>query len=295
MKLLVIGQSLIDHINCNNKIEIKPGGIIYSILGLKTIVSSNDRIFLCTSLDKIHVALFNSVYDSVEKDHFESVTEIPKVELTIIYGREREEKYSRINDSLKVNISDLNVFDGILINMITGVDIKLEKLKEIRKLFKGTIYFDVHTLARGIGNNGVREFRAIPDFSEWASNIDILQANESEFNCLFEESCECKVIEKIFNAGIKILIVTKSIKGARLYYRMKEEIISVFISSEKIIESNKVGCGDIFGAVYFYHYINSGDIIYAFRKANLSAGIAAEYKNINDFENLNRDVLRKLG
>jgi sugar/nucleoside kinase (ribokinase family) len=243
----------------------------------------DDKISLCTSVEKDNTKLFDTAYNFIDKSYFEFVPEIPKVYLNISADKEREECYSRVNNSLYVNIPDFNLFDGILINMITGFDIKLSKLKEIRSLSKGLIYFDVHTLARGVDKKGKREFRVIPDFSEWASNIDILQVNESEFNCLFEGSTEKEIIKKTFNAGVKILIVTKSVKGAKLYYKLKREIVSIFISGEKIIERNKVGCGDIFGAVYFYHYISSDNILYAFRKANLSAGIAAAGSNIEDF------------
>ena len=165
MKLFVIGQSLEDHISSHGREEIKPGGIFYSVQGLKSVITRDDKIFLCTSVEKDNTQLFDTAYKFVEKSYFEFVPEIPKVYLNISADREREEKYSRINKSLTVNISDFNAFDGILINMITGFDITIDKLKKIRRFYKGLIYFDVHTLARGIDKDGKREFRTIPDFT----------------------------------------------------------------------------------------------------------------------------------
>ena len=47
-------------------------------------------------------------------------------------------------------MKDLNKFDGIFINMITGFDINQKQIEDVRKKFKGLIYFDVHTLSRGV-------------------------------------------------------------------------------------------------------------------------------------------------
>ena len=74
--------------------------------------------------------------------------------------------------------------------MITGFDITLDQLKEIRKNFSGLIYIDVHTLSRGLDKYYQRNFRLIPDFSEWAKCIDIIQVNELELYTLFDSKSE---------------------------------------------------------------------------------------------------------
>ena len=291
MNILVMGQSLEDHINFKGTTSIKPGGIFYSVLGLKSIIKRDDRVSLCTSTSKSKAALFSPVYDDLDISLFSYVEEIPKVYLTISENNERGERYSLINQNLSMDrITDFNLYDGVLINMITGFDITLEQLQSIRAGFRRNIFFDVHTLARGLEKDGGRKFRVIPYFEKWAENIDILQVNETEFGYLFDLKDEKEILDKLFTLGIKILIVTKGGTGARVYYKMKDELVSSFVSSAKKNIKNNVGCGDIFGAVFFYSYICKNNIDNALRLANNAAGIAVAYDNLEKFERFRNDV-----
>jgi sugar/nucleoside kinase (ribokinase family) len=296
MKILVIGQSLEDHIVYREKEAVKPGGIFYSVLGLKSFLETGENILLLTSVERDNLKLFSPIYDDIEKLYFSYVDKIPQVFLNISEGNEREECYSLINQNLSLeSIKDYNVFDGILINMITGFDITLDQLKEIRSKFNRDIFFDVHTLSRGLDESGNRKFRTIPEFEKWAVNIDIIQVNETEFSCLFVDGNKEITISKLFEVGIKILIVTKGKAGARVYYKIKDEIVSSFVSSMKVETRNKVGCGDIFGAVFFYNYIKYHDISKALILANAAGGCASSYDKIQNFEGLRKDVYERTG
>jgi sugar/nucleoside kinase (ribokinase family) len=112
------------------------------------------------------------------------------VELVVNEVGERKETYSQTAQYLLLPSDDLNRFDGILINMISGYDISLEQLKQLRKNYDGLIYFDVHTFSRGVDKNLNRIFREIFNFNEWAECIDILQANESELLTLSDQKDE---------------------------------------------------------------------------------------------------------
>ena len=103
---------------------------------------------------------------------------------------ERKETYSQISKNLTVPSNNLNRFDGILINMISGYDISLAQLEKLRNNYLGLIYFDVHTLSRGIDKNLNRIFRRIENFNKWAECINILQANESELLTLSDKKDE---------------------------------------------------------------------------------------------------------
>ena len=296
MKILIIGQSLEDHIIYREKESVKPGGIFYTVLGLKSFIETGDNISLLTSVGKSNLMLFSPVYDDIGKSYFNYVDKIPQVFLNISEENERDECYSLVNQNLSLeSITDYQEFDGILINMITGFDITLNQLIEIRSKFKKDIFFDVHTLSRGLDKSGNREFRIIPEFEKWAVNIDIIQVNETEYSCLFASKDKEFIIQKLFTAGIKILIVTKGKAGARVYYKIKDEIVSSFVSSVKVETKNKVGCGDIFGAVFFYNYIKYHDINKALILANTAGGCAASYDKIQNFEGLRKDVYERTG
>jgi hypothetical protein len=293
MKLLIIGHSVEDHINEEGIEKIKPGGIFYTALSLKSFAEENDKIFLNSAVQKGNYNLFSNVYDNFERSYLKFVDRIPKVYLTLHNFKERGETYESISQGLEINLNDLNMFDGILINMITGFDISLEQIKTLRRAYKGLIYIDIHTLSRGLDENLKREFRTIPNFKEWASSVDILQANESEFKTLSLQKDELEIAKEVLSFGVKYLIITKGAFGAKIFSMNGNEIISTFKSSIKIESKNMIGCGDVFGAVFFYHYIKTKNLDESLTIGNIAAGRAASYKEIKDFSKLKEDVFKR--
>lgn len=289
MKILIIGHSVVDHIND----EIKPGGIYYSVSGLYNFKNEEDEISLLTSFSGESLIHFGSLYSKVNIEHSKKVEKVPSVYLKIYKDREREECYSNITDKLIINPEiDFNIYDGIYINMVSGFDINLEDIKIIRSKFNGQIYFDVHTFSRGLDENNNRHFRKIPDAKEWISNIDILQVNENEIFTLSGESDLSKIINEIFECGIKLLIITKGENGASIFYKENSIIKTINEHGIKVKTVNPVGCGDIFGAVFFYSYIKSGNFETALKTANAVAGICTSYKSFEEFKNLKQDAGR---
>jgi hypothetical protein len=295
MKILVIGHSVEDHIHFNDKEVINPGGIFYSVMGMTNFLDDNDEVFLITSLDRKNEHLFSKLYEGVNKENIQYTDKIPKVHLRHHGNEERCEQYENITDKLSLKmVGGYSQFDGILINMITGFDITSSDLAEIRSNYKGTIYLDIHTLSRGVGKNNHRYFRPIPDAGIWISSVDILQVNESELKTLADEKNEIEAARKVLSLGLKHLIVTKGESGVRIYWRNREEIESCFIPAIKVETKNKIGCGDIFGSVFFYFYLIENDFIKALKIANIAAGCSAAYSDIKEFKNLRNDTFTRL-
>ena len=293
MKILVFGHSVIDKINYGKGEIIKPGGIFYTTAALANIADSSDEIYVCTTIDKVNEKLFSPVFKRIKPNYISYSPNIPVVKLNIYDDKEREEKYENVSGNLQFNINKLNRFDGIMINMITGFDITLAQLKEIRKSYNGIIYFDVHTFSRGLDSEMKRNFRRIKDFKEWAKCVDIIQANELEVKTLSSKTDEEEIARELISYGVKQLIVTRGNKGAKVYFSK-----NIFLSSEEmpaldVKPVNKVGCGDVFGAVYFYNYIRNENLIEALTLANIAAGTSTTYSDINDYLNLKADVFAR--
>lgn len=293
MNLLIIGHSVVDRISYKGNEELKPGGIFYSTLALGYLAEQDDEIFLCTSMCKKEEYLFKDIYEIVDKEYVQYVDNIPTVKLNVYDDKERDETYSNIIKNLTLPMNELNKFDGIFINMITGFDINLKQIEEVRKEFNGLIYFDVHTFSRGVRDDMKRNFRRIPAFDKWAKNIDILQVNEEEIQTISDNKNEIDILREMFSYGIEILIVTKAEHGARAYFIEENEIKSIFISAIKVKVLNNVGCGDVFGAVFFYNYIRKADIIDSLRAANFAAGVSTTYSLITEFKEFKKDVLQR--
>lgn len=296
MNFLVIGHSVADIIDFNEIKILKAGGIFYSILALNNFKENQDKISLVTAVDKKYYFLFNDEYKKLYERLYNYVESIPLVHLKIEKESERHETYENINQNLVFNIQNLNSFDGILINMITGFDITLDQLRNIRKNYEGLIYFDVHTLSRGVDENMHRHFRVIPQFNEWAENVDFLQVNEHELFSLSKKTSKDEIINEVFGYGIKFLILTLEDKGVKLFYKDEGTIKTTYKPAIKIDVKNKVGCGDVFGAVFFYTYISQQqkNIDKVLENANTAAACAASYKDLNEYKNLKNDVFTRL-
>ena len=290
MNFLVIGHSVVDEIFEKQSHKIKPGGIYYTVISLLSLVESKDKIFLCTNTAEGNPDLFGFVYNQVENTFIRKVKSIPFVKLVISENGERKETYTELDENLILPEEDFDLFDGILINMITGYDVSLNQLNELRKNFDGLIYFDVHTLSRGVDNNLERNFRRIKNFDLWTECIDILQANESELQTLSDKGKEIEIVEELLSYGIKQVLITRSDRGATVYFLDNKSVVRIDEIALKVKSMNKVGCGDVFGAVYFYNYIKNKNVKLALEKANLYAGIATTYNNEKDFFNLKNDA-----
>ena len=263
MKLLVIGHSVLDFIQRQETIGTSAGGIFYTITALNQIKTEEDEIYLCSQFDEHTFKYFKSEYENIQNNYLTKVDSIPKIHLKIFNDQERHEAYENITENLTTKFENLNKFDGILINMITGFDINLSQLRQIRSDYSGLIYFDVHTLSRGLDEEFKREFRNIPDFSEWAKCLDIIQVNQSELFTLSDNNSEIKIVNEMFQYGIKIICITKGEKGAKVFYQKSEEIASYFIAAKRIKNPYTIGCGDVFGASFFYSYIRNNNVNYS--------------------------------
>ena len=292
MKLLIIGHSVEDHFLIDNSGEIKPGGIYYTASAFNYIKEPGDEIALLTAIEKNNYKLFSPVFDNFDNKYFQEVDSIPKVFLQIHKYDERDECYNKITENLRINIDNINSFDGIIINMITGFDISLNQLINIRRSYKGLIYFDVHTLSRGLEADGKRSFRVIPDFNKWAEMIDMIQVNQHELLTLSDKKEQLEIVKEILDTGTKYLILTLEDMGARIFYLENGEVNSIFKPAIKIETKNKIGCGDIFGAVFFYSYFKWKDINISLELANSAAGLTASNTDLKELKKLIKNVSR---
>ena len=68
--------------------------------------------------------------------------------------------------------------------MISGVDITLHTLKNIRKNFSGYIHIDIHNIVMHTKEDGSRIHKPVENWYEWCTNSDTVQMNEFEIATL---------------------------------------------------------------------------------------------------------------
>jgi sugar/nucleoside kinase (ribokinase family) len=182
--------------------------------------------------------------------------------------------------------------DGVLINMISGADITLETLDYIRMEVRERevpIHFDFHSLTLGIDQEFKRFRRPLTDWRRWCFMLNSIQMSEEEALGLSAEHYdEQTLINHLMPLMVSSLIVTRSENGASIivqdiHKKLTRKDIEG-ISFGKAIDTT--GCGDVFGAAFFYQYLKAKDSFLAAEFANKTAALNATFKSSKDLEDL---------
>jgi hypothetical protein len=198
----------------------------------------------------------------------------------------------------------LSQLDGILINMVSGVDITIDTLQKIRKNFGGYIHLDVHNVVMQTDENGGRTQSSVDNWLKWCKSSDTLQMNESELQVITPQNLsEYEFAERILTSGNgnygKALVVTRGKSGASLFCKNKKKIMGEeYFEVDKFdlaaVESNNfadsTGCGDVFASSFFYRSISNSKHDYkaSLNFANRIASIKTEIKGVEELHKLRR-------
>lgn len=187
---------------------------------------------------------------------------------------------------LKPLLRDL---DALYINLISGFELELETLQQIRAHFRGPIYLDMHSLLLGIQPDGTRVPRPIADPRAWFGCADLLQVNEQEMTLMAPDPMA--LAATAMHAGVQSLIVTLGKRGAVYFVtpgfdrladlhraddvRLGPVRTSLVPAEQVDTPGDPTGCGDVFGATYFSRLL-MGDTF----GESLRAAIRAASRNV---------------
>ncbi|MCP4568268.1 MAG: carbohydrate kinase family protein [FCB group bacterium] len=165
--------------------------------------------------------------------------------------------------------------DAVLVNFISGRDIKLVALERFRSEYNGLIYMDIHSLMLGRKkiSGGVARYLRRPRYRRrYAACADILQVNQVEFELLAGCDFERKTAVSFFKRELptaKALIITLGADGCLAVYRRGTRIIGRMVSSPQVRRVfDTTGCGDIFAAGFLIEYLMSDSFIRAASEGN---------------------------
>jgi hypothetical protein len=323
MKFGVIGEPCIDFIHRGDKENKSLGGILYSVVSL-AVIASNDEVYPIMNLGsdeyKNIVSFFgkfpNIKTDFVNKtEHNTRVVNLfykgldvefvcPKTGKRKTYDREENSTEPTLPVEYSQAESALSQLDGVLINMVSGVDITLGTLQKIRENFGGYMHLDIHNIVMQTDESGGRTQSSIDNWGAWCKSSDTLQMNESELHIITPEKLsEYEFAEHVLSTGDenygKALIVTRGKSGVSLFRKVKkkirgEEYYEIDKSDLAAIETNhfadSTGCGDVFASAFFYRCITNGKHDYkaSLNFANRMASIKTEIKGVEELHKLKR-------
>ena len=171
--------------------------------------------------------------------------------------------------------------DLVLVNMISGMDITLETLDELRMEVREDhvpVYLDVHSITLGIKPDFTRFYRPVEQWRRWLFMLHGAHLNEEEAGALTAERLDEQTLAKhILAMNTKTLHVTRGKRGCTAYIDDHKHIQRVDVAGidpEKGIDPT--GCGDVFSAAYCAHYGRSKNIASAVEFANRVAARKAQ-------------------
>lgn len=304
-----------DYIHRGEKTTSKQfGGIMYSLVSLAVISKGKAVVYPVMNLGEDeydNVTGFLKTIGNIDLSHIKKTPH--KTRVVNLFYKDKDsvlnistkKTYDREENSTEPTlpveyeqIKDLlPELDGLLINLVSGVDLTLSSLKEIRKNFNGYIHMDLHNLVMQTFPDGTRKQMPVKDWSEWVSRPDTLQMNESELNILTGDNVtEYETAEKILNSGnVRSLVVTRGRSGVSLFSMHKRTAAESLgldrsdvprIDSPQFIDST--GCGDVFASGYFYKNAEQklGNMRSALSYANEVASLNASLHGVEDLQKL---------
>ena len=310
MKYLVIGEPCLDIIHkVNGETAHSYGGILYSLIALSHFAGKEDEIYPIMNLGDDE---FDNVINMLNRYQNIKTGGINKVDFPTrkvyldysLYNSNHKERFETSTDpTFPLDFKFVGKFledaDAILINMISGVDLTLGTMKEIRERSNAFIHIDVHNLVMKTNSDGTREHTSQKDWKEWCTNADTVQMNETEISFLTgDERNEYKVAEEILinsEADVKGLIVTRGINGVSGFMKKEKSF-----GNEKFVDLDKTdlsaienpnfidttGCGDVFAAAFTHRYIRDNDFGKSLHFANRMASYNASLEGVNDLYKL---------
>lgn len=193
-------------------------------------------------------------------------------------------------DELGPMVADL---DALYINFISGMECCLFTATQLRHGFDGPIYADLHSLFLGIGSDGMRHLRPLPEAPGWFACFDVVQLNEEEMLQLATEPLP--VAADALRAGVALLTVTVGPRGAIYFARpgfdtlddLRGETVTgadvgavrtARLAGPSVTMLDPTGCGDVFGATAFARLLAGDDVVTATTAANHAAARNASYR-----------------
>jgi hypothetical protein len=183
--------------------------------------------------------------------------------------------------------------DALYVNMIAGWELDLDVARDLRAAFPGPVYCDVHSLLLGVGPDGVRRYRPLPDWPAWRRCFDLLQMNEEELAVVAAGAADpFQAARQALDDGVEAVFLTLGERGVRWIARedarwlaggpdgdvggRQPEGVRVASAPRDVVDPT--GCGDVWGASCFASLLGGRGLPGAVDVANALASRCAVEK-----------------
>lgn len=196
--------------------------------------------------------------------------------------------------------SYLGDIDFVIVSPMTGYDVDISIMKNLKKEKMAPVYFDYHILSLKRDKLGNRYLQKREDWFEWCTSCDYLQLNKFEAELLFDTEIDIKSnivqeVKPILNNGVKSVAITFGEKGSVICYIDKGDYKQQIIPAKSYGKTvNTTACGDIYAAGFISFFIEYGEIIDAYRFASKVASLKTQVKDVKDLVNKEEEIRKIL-
>ncbi len=182
--------------------------------------------------------------------------------------------------------------DALYVNFISGFEMTLGTAAALRHGFDGPIYADLHSLFLGMGADGMRVLRPLPDVPTWFAQFDAVQLNDDEMRELGDEPLA--VAAEALEAGVSLLNITVGARGVIYVARPgfagwrdgrraaagadAGPIRTERVAAPAVDAIDPTGCGDVFGATCCARLLAGDAVPDALAAANRAAARNAAFR-----------------
>jgi sugar/nucleoside kinase (ribokinase family) len=273
------------------------GGILYNVLSLSFLGKKEIKVYPICNLG---FDVYDSVLRILKKNKNIEVEGMKKVRRKnnhnlLLYDEKNNKKEISRNSVPQLTYSQIEPFlgcDVILVNFISGSDIHLKTLKNIRENTPALIFMDIHSLILGKRKDGKRFVKVPKNWRSLVSCANIVQCNFAEFSELSNKKVGSfaqikNFAQSFFLSGPRILLVTKG-KDNGYIFQVGERGIKAnrtFVPRlEKV--TDLTGCGDVFSAAFLISYLKSNDPLLSANFANSVATYKCRFSGIEKLSEL---------
>ncbi len=295
MKLTVIGHLCLDVIHRHDGTDKKGyGGIYFAVAALANIASDADTIFPVFGVGKKEfddVRTLLSKYPNINIDgifSFEGETN----QVHLFYSDEETRTECSKHISSPIPFSRIEPYlsvHGIFLDMISGSDITLETLDQIRLAVRPKnipIHLDVHCLTLGVDAEFSRYRRAVSEWRRWCFMINSVQMNEEEAAGLtMEQYNEETLAKQMLPLMVNAMCVTRGARGVTVFQQEHKHLLRKEFPGIPTGSKDPTGCGDVFGAAFLYQFCKTKNFE---RSAAYSNEVAASNSTFSGSDEIDR-------
>jgi sugar/nucleoside kinase (ribokinase family) len=301
-----INEDTIEH--ADGRIDHSLGGVLFTACALGRLGAGRLRVWLLAKAHRSMLIHLRQRLVDIPDLRLEGLLEIPQpgYRCHITYDQHGEKTEVLCGDVEPLTLDELAPvlprLQALVVNFITGYEIRRETLAAVRTQLAGPVFMDLHSLTLGRSADGTRFPEPTVDIDKWLALADVVQMNESEARILgahthCQDSLARDAVSPLvkwatahLDRGPRAIVVTRGVAGAIAAWRNEDGVLAHIVQPAHEVSSaahlDPTGCGDVFLAAMAAAQIRGMGFPAAMAHASRAAAWNCHLKGIDELHRL---------